>query len=259
MQSSGGVLPSTGIRARPVEMLQSGPAAGVIAAMRVAERLHHPDLITLDMGGTSTDVCLVAGGIAEISAEREVGRAAGGARRASTSPTSARVAAASPGSTAAACSGRPAQCRGASRSRLLWLRRHRAAVTDALVQLGWLRPAHFLGGRMPLYPERSTASLEPTATSLGQDATTFARVDDRHCRRQHHTGRCVWSRSNAATIRSRYALYAYGGMGPMVGALVADEMRIERVVVPPHPGLFSALGLLVADLGAPTGRRASRR
>ena len=45
-----------------------------------------------------------------------------------------------------------------------------------------------------------------------------------------------------------YALYAYGGMGPLVGALVAEEMRVDRVVVPPHPGLFSALGLLVADL-----------
>ncbi len=247
MQSSGGVLPSTGIRDRPVEMLQSGPAAGVIAAMRVAERLHHPDLITLDMGGTSTDVCLVRGGVAEISAEREldglpvglpsidianVGAGGGSIAwidRGGMLQVGPHSAGARPG---------PA-CYGFGGTD--------AAVTDALVQLGWLRPAHFLGGRMPLYPERSTASLEPTATSLGQDTTTFA---------ESMMAIAVANITRAVRLVSvqrghdpkQYALYAYGGMGPMVGALVADEMRIERVVVPPHPGLFSALGLLVADL-----------
>src|SRR5215211_1724195 len=73
MQSSGGVLPSAGTRARPVEMLQSGPAAGVIAAIRIAEQHADPNLITLDMGGTSTDVCLVRDGIAEVNSEREIG------------------------------------------------------------------------------------------------------------------------------------------------------------------------------------------
>ncbi len=247
MQSSGGVLPSAGIRARPVEMLQSGPAAGVIAAVRVAERLDDPDLITLDMGGTSTDVCLVRGGVAEVSAEREldglpvglpsidianVGAGGGSLAwidRGGMLQVGPRSAGARPG---------PA-CYGYGGTD--------AAVTDALVHLGWMRPAHFLGGRMPLYPERSAAALEPLATSLHQQSDDFA---------GSVIAIAVANITRAVRLVSvqrghdpkRYALYAYGGMGPMVGALVAGEMGIRRVVVPPHPGLFSALGLLVADL-----------
>ncbi len=247
MQSSGGVLPSAGIRARPVEMLQSGPAAGVIAAMRVAERLDDQDLITLDMGGTSTDVCLVRGGVAEISAERELDGlpvglpsidianvGAGGGSLAWRDPggmlrVGPRSAGARPG---------PA-CYGFGGAE--------PAVTDALVQLGWLRPAHFLGGRMPLYPERASDALTPLATSLKQDAESFA---------ESMIAIAVANITRAVRLVSvqrghdpkQYALYGYGGMGPMVGTLVADELGTGRVVVPPHPGLFSALGLLVADL-----------
>jgi N-methylhydantoinase A len=247
MQSSGGVLPSAGIRARPVELLQSGPAAGVIAAVRVAERLGDPDLITLDMGGTSTDVCLIRGGTPEISAEREldglpvglpsidianVGAGGGSLAwidRGGMLRVGPQSAGARPG---------PA-CYGFGGTE--------PAVTDALVQLGRLRPAHFLGGRMPLYPERSTEAIAPVAAAVGQDSDAFA---------LSMVAIAVANITDAVRLVSvrrghdpkRYALYAYGGMGPMVGALVADELGIRRVVVPPQPGLFSALGLLVADL-----------
>jgi N-methylhydantoinase A len=247
MQSSGGVLPSAGIRSRPVEMLQSGPAAGVIAAIRIAERLGDPDVITLDMGGTSTDVCLVRDGVAEVNAEREVGglpvgipsldlanvgagggsiawRDRGGMLRVGPQSAGAR-----PGP---ACYGHGGT---------------EPAITDAVVHLGWLRPHRFLGGRMPLVPDRAEAALCPLAAALGEPVTEAAQaIVDVGVAHINGAVRLV-SIQRGHDPRS-YALYAYGGMGPLVGALVAEEMGIARVVVPPHPGLFSALGLLVADL-----------
>ncbi|RIK39384.1 MAG: hypothetical protein DCC58_15340 [Chloroflexi bacterium] len=247
MQSSGGVLPSAGIRSRPVEMLQSGPAAGVIAAVRVAELLGDSDLITLDIGGTSTDVCLVRDGVAEVSAERQldglpvgipsvdianVGAGGGSLAwldRGGMLQVGPQSAGARPG---------PA-CYGFGGDQ--------PAVTDAVVQLGWLRPAHFLGGRMPLHPERAAAALAPLARALGQDSTQAAQaMVDIAVANINRAVRLV-SVQRGHDPRG-YALYAFGGMGALVGALVADELRIRRVVVPPHPGLFSALGLLVADL-----------
>lgn len=247
MQSSGGILPSSGIRARPVEMLNSGPAAGVIAAIRVAERLGDPDLITLDMGGTSTDVCLVRDGTAEVTSERaldglpvgmpsvdiaNVGAGGGSIAwidRGGMLQVGPQSAGARPGP---ACYGHGGE---------------QPATTDAVLHLGWIRPRRFLGGRMPLYPERSTAALASLASSLKQPVESIAQaiVDIGVA----HINRAVRLVSMQRGHDPRgYALYAYGGMGPMVGALVAEEMRIRRVVVPPYPGLFSALGLLVADL-----------
>jgi N-methylhydantoinase A len=247
MQSSGGVLPSAGIRARPVEMLQSGPAAGVIAAIRVAERRADRDLITLDMGGTSTDVCLVRDGIAEVSAEREIGGlpvgipsidianvgAGGGSIARLDEGGMLRV---GPGSAGA----RPGPaCYGHGGAE--------PTVTDAVVHLGWLRPHRFLGGRMPLFPDRAEAVLLPLAGALGLPVAVAAQaIVDVGVAHINGAVRLV-SVQRGHDPRS-HALYAYGGMGPLVGALVAEEMGIRRVVVPPHPGLFSALGLLVADL-----------
>ncbi|HKG27151.1 MAG TPA: hydantoinase/oxoprolinase family protein [Thermomicrobiales bacterium] len=247
MQSSGGVLPSAGTRARPVEMLQSGPAAGVIAAIRIAERRGDPDLITLDMGGTSTDVCLVRDGVAEVNAEREIGGlpvgipsidianvgAGGGSIAWQDEGGMLRVGPRSAG----ARPGPASYGHGGTEP----------AITDAVVKLGWLRPHRFLGGRMALLPDRAEAVLRPLAGALGQPLTTAAQaIVDVGVAHINGAVRLV-STQRGHDPRS-YALYAYGGMGPLVGALVAEEMGIRRVVVPPHPGLFSALGLLVADL-----------
>jgi N-methylhydantoinase A len=238
MQSSGGVLPSAGIRSRPVEMLQSGPAAGVIASIRIAERLGDPDLITLDMGGTSTDVCLVRDGVAEVNAEREIGGlpvgipsidlanvgAGGGSIAWQDSGGMLRVGPRSAGAhPGPACYGHGGE---------------EPTITDAVVHLGWLRPHRFLGGRMPLFPDRAEAVVRPLAAAQAIVDVGVA----------HINGAVRLVSIQRGHDPRTYALYAFGGMGPLVGALVAEEMGITRVVVPPHPGLFSALGLLVADL-----------
>jgi N-methylhydantoinase A len=240
MQSSGGLLPPSGVARRPLEMLESGPAAGVTAALSVARALGDEDAITLDMGGTSTDVCLISGGRADQSNERRLdglplgvpgldivnvgagGGSLGWVDAGGMLQVGPQSAGADPGP---ACYGRGGT---------------EPALTDALVALGWLRPEAFLGGTMPLDERAAHAAL----AALGEDA---ARAMIRIA--VAHIARAV---SQVSVQRGRdprsYALYAFGGMGPVVAALVAEELRIGRVVVPPHPGLFSALGLLLADL-----------
>ena len=247
MQSSGGVLPSQGARERGVEMLNSGPAAGVIAAERISGLLGDSDIITLDVGGTSADVCLIAGGTPEVTSEREVdglpvglpsvdianvgagGGSIGWIDQGGMLQVGPQSAGAMPGP---ACYGHGGED---------------PAITDALVHLGWIRPHRFLGGRMTLLPDRADAALERLAGPLGQklSETAQAMIDISVA----HVSRCVRLVSvQRGHDPKGYVLYGYGGVGPMVGALVASEIKVRRVVVPPHPGLFSALGLLVADL-----------
>jgi N-methylhydantoinase A len=247
MQSSGGVLPSSGSRDRGVDMLNSGPAAGVIGAVRVAEVIGDRDVITLDVGGTSADICLIAGGNPGVTAETEVGGlpvglpsidianigAGGGSLgwidAGAMLQVGPRSAGARPGP---ACYGHGGTA---------------PTITDALVRLGWIRPHRFLGGRMTLQPERADEALASLAKPLGQsaDALAQAMVEIGAA----HIGQGIRLVSvQRGHDPKHYALYGYGGMGPMIGALAAGELNIRRVVIPPFPGLFSALGLLVADL-----------
>ena len=247
MQSTGGVVPSSAARTRAVDMLQSGPAAGVIAATRVGSQLGDRNIITLDMGGTSTDVALITDGAAAVATEKEVdglpvgvpsvdianvgagGGSIGWIDAGGMLHVGPRSAGARPGP---ACYGHGGV---------------EPAVTDALVLLGWVRPQSFLGGRMKLYPERAEKAISGLAEQLNQTVRSAAQgmIDIAVA----HTNRCVRLVSVQRGYDPRdYVIYAYGGMGPVVGALVAQEMKIDRVVIPPHPGLFSALGLLMSDL-----------
>ncbi|MGV0910350.1 hydantoinase/oxoprolinase family protein [Martelella sp. FOR1707] len=247
MQSSGGVLPSTGSHARGVEMLNSGPAAGVIGAVSMAGAIGDKDVITLDVGGTSADICLIAGGAPGITSETEVdglpvglpsidianigagGGSLGHIDAGGMLQVGPRSAGARPGP---ACYGHGGEV---------------PALTDALVELGWIRPERFLGGRMPLYPERATAALQTLAVGEGETAASMAQAMVDIGVAHVSQGIRLVSVQRGHDPKG-YAIYAYGGMGPMIGALAATELKVNRVVVPPYPGLFSALGLLVADL-----------
>lgn len=246
MQSSGGILPAAGLGERGVEMLNSGPTAGVIAATRVAERLGDSRVLTLDIGGTSADVCLIAGGQPEVRAETAVAGlpvgmptvdianvGAGGGSitwldRGGMLQVGPQSAGAFPGP---ACYGRGGDA---------------PTVTDALVQLGWIRPDAFLGGRMPLQAAAAEQALSGLGGNLGLDAAETAEAIVAIGTANVSRGIRLVSVQRGHDPK-RHALYAYGGMGPMIAALAAEELGIARLVVPPHPGLFSALGLLVAD------------
>ena len=243
MQSSGGVLPGGGGLDRGVHMINSGPAAGVIGAVRLAKIVGDADVITLDVGGTSSDISLIRDGALSVTAETEVeglpvglpsidivnigagGGSLGFFDAGGMLQVGPRSAGARPGP---ACYGHGGE---------------EPAITDALVELGWVRPKRFLGGKMSLYPERATEALG----KLGEDvaASAQAMIDIASA----HIGRGIRLVSvQRGHDAKRFALYGYGGMGPMLSALAADDLKIDRVVVPPFPGLFSAVGLLVSDL-----------
>ena len=246
MQSNGGLLPAAAMTTRPAQMLNSGPAAGVIGAVAVAAELGEHDVITLDTGGTSTDVCLVTAGAPGVTSARMVDglpvhvestdivsvgagggsiawRDAGGLLR--VGPHSAG---ADPGP---ACYGRGGG---------------EPTVTDALVLLGWLRPQQFLGGRMPLDVEASRAAVANLAAQLELTVDETAEGIVRIAVANMNEAMRLVSISRGHDPRD-YTLFAFGGSGGLHAAFVADELGISRIVVPANAGIFSAYGLLVAD------------
>ncbi len=246
MQSNGGRLPVAGMSRNAITSLFSGPAAGVMGAVRQAGLSGHGDLITLDMGGTSTDVCLVAGGKPNLSGETEVDglpirtpvldivtvgagggsicwRDDGGMLR--VGPESAG---ADPGP---ACYGRGGT---------------RPAITDAHMLRGTIRAEAFLGGKMNVNGAASSSVFkllsEQFDLSLEQMADSAVRVADANI---------VGAIQLVSTERGRdprdYVLVPFGGAGPLHAARVAEELGITTILVPPNAGVLSAYGLLASD------------
>jgi N-methylhydantoinase A len=245
MQSNGGILPADAAARLAIRTLLSGPAAGVIGASAIARRSGLHDVITIDMGGTSTDVALLRDGRPVITNESKIDRlplrvpmidittvGAGGGSIAwidsggllDVGPASAG---ADPGP---ACYGRGGTA---------------PTVTDANVVLGLLRPEHFLGGEMPLFPElarEAVASLD-LGVGLTEAAAQIARVVDANM-----TQAIRIVSTERGIDPADYTLVPYGGAGPLHACRLAEELGMSRVLVPPFPGLVSAWGLLVADL-----------
>ncbi len=245
MQSNGGMVPARAAASAPLSMLRSGPAAGVAGAIAVAENAGIRSIVTMDMGGTSTDVAVVHDGRPELTTEvvadglpvrvpmvdiTAVG-AGGGSIVAVDSggllTVGPRSAGADPGPV---CYGRG----GAQ-----------PTVTDANVVRGLLRPDTFLGGRHTLHTSAARASLQPlaarlrrTVEQLAEDVYLLASVAMAGAIR-------VTTTERGHDIES-YTLVAYGGAGPLHAATVADDLGLSRVIVPPHAGLASAYGLLTA-------------
>ncbi len=244
MHSGGGTMEPAEARLIPARTLMSGPAGGVVATAKLASLAGHPRAVALDMGGTSTDVSLVDGGIS-LSAEGSVAGypvrfpmidihsiGAGGGSLAKVD----RGGALKVGPESAGAHPGPA-CYGIGRL---------PTVTDAHVVLGRLREEYFLGGRMRLFPGRSLEAMRDLGRNLGCSA------------REAAAGvLSVVLNNMARAVRlmtvdrghdpSLFTLVAYGGAGPMHGCELAELLGIRRVLVPPWPGAFSACGLLLAD------------
>jgi N-methylhydantoinase A len=248
MRSNGGVMTARSAGELPAHTLFSGPASGVIGAAWVAAQAGWPRVITLDMGGTSADVSVVDGGPA-YSTDAMVGEfpvimpsidissigAGGGSIARVDSAGLLKVGPTSAGSDPGpACYGRGGT---------------QPTVTDAYITLGILHPERFLGGDLPLDPDRAHAALDALGGRLGID---------RH--------EAAWAVLEVATANMyaqltpllakhgvdprEYAILPYGGAGPTHTFLLVREVGIPRVVVPALPGALCALGCLVADLRA---------
>ena len=249
MQSNGGVIGTKQAAGRPVRLVLSGPAGGVVGAFRLAGTAlgeKAPKILTLDMGGTSTDVALCPGEIPH-TAESDIASlplrlpsvdihtvGAGGGSIAHADV--AGVLHVGP-SSAGAVPGPACYGRGGSAP----------AVTDANVTLGRILPDRFLGGDFVLDPDAAQHAVEKLGRPLGLSL--------------HETALGIVRIANASMERALrrvsvergydpkdYVLVPFGGAGPLHACELADALSIRRILLPPQPGVLSALGLLMADI-----------
>jgi N-methylhydantoinase A len=246
MQSNGGRLPADGMRRNAVTALLSGPAAGVVGAMRQAERSGFQNLITLDIGGTSTDVCLVTDGKPQLTTEFEIDAlpvrtpvldintvgAGGGSIIWIDEGGMLRVgpqsAGADPGPV---CYGRGGE---------------RPTITDAHVVRGTIRPQAFLGGRMMLDAQAAHGALAPIGKRLGLNVDEVADSAIRVANANIVRAIQLISTQRGKDPRD-YAMVAFGGAGPLHATQVAADLGVRTIVVPPNAGVISAFGLIASD------------
>ena len=242
MQSSGGILTAESARARPLQTLLSGPVGGAIACSELSRQTGRPNLIGIDMGGTSFDVSLIVAGQPDVSAEASLEGlpmlmsvvnihtvGAGGGSVAWAEAGGLRVGPRSAGARPGpACYGRGGT---------------EATVTDANLVLGRIDPLAFAGGQMTLDPDLAATAISGVAEQFGLSAITMAE------------GICDVANSKMAqAIRTitvsrgieprNSALVAFGGAGPMHAVFLARELGISETIVPRLPGAFSAWGML---------------
>jgi N-methylhydantoinase A len=250
MQSNGGVVPVDIAQTNPARMFLSGPAAGVTGAAFVARRLGRGDLLTIDIGGTSCDACILVEGrpqntqhgfaeyridglpislnMIDIATLGAGGGSIAWIDEAGILQVGPRSAGASPGP---ACYGRGGEA---------------FTVSDALLLLGMIDADGFVGGRMRLDRGAAQRAAEPLAAHLGMDAFGLSEAVRRII--VANIARAL----RLVTVQRGYdprafSLFVYGGAGPSFAAAIAEEMGIRTVIVPSAPGVFSAFGLSVSD------------
>jgi N-methylhydantoinase A len=261
MQSAGGLTPEEDARLRPVYVLESGPAAGVLAASQLARQCGIANVITFDMGGTTAKASLIENGRWNYSPEYEVGaslsagnRLVGGAGDLIRAPT-IDIAEVGAGGGSLAFLDRAGglrvgpQSAGAVPGPACYGRGGaQATLTDANVALGYIRPGELADGQVTIDVEAARRVIhDQIARPLGMSVEAAA--DGIHRIANARTMRALRA---VSTERGRdpreFVLLAFGGSGPIHAAGLAAELQSPRVIVPPLPGLFSALGLLVSGV-----------
>jgi N-methylhydantoinase A len=261
MQSNGGVMTATAAASRPATIVESGPAAGVIAGARIAARAGLANVISFDMGGTTAKAAIIENGMPAKTSEYEVGAGinlssklvkgggyaiklpfidvseigAGGGSivgvdSAGTLKVGPRSAGAMPGPACYDLGGVD------------------ATFTDAMVTLGYLNPTHLVGGRMRIHVDRAQRAIDERVAA----PLHLSRLDAAHGVLTLAVANMTRAVKAVSTYRGRdprdFALIAFGGNGPVVAAMIARALDMKRVLIPPVPGVFSALGLVFSDV-----------
>ena len=261
MQSNGGILYADAVLRKPAAIVESGPAAGVIGAARIAPLSGYPNIISLDMGGTTAKASMVEDGAVVKTSDFEVGAginlssklAMGGGHALKLPVIDVSEIGAGGGSIVAVDRhGRlqvGPESAGAVPGPVCYdIGGERATLTDALVALGYLNPDYLVGGEMRLNAEKARqALLEQVARPLGRGLLEAAHGV------QVVAGATMMRAVKAvSTYRGRdprdFDLFAFGGSGPVLATEVARQLGMRRVIVPPNPGLFSAIGLLLSNI-----------
>lgn len=253
MRSSGGLMPIAEAASLPAAILLSGPAAGVVAAAAMGDALSRKRLVSFDMGGTSTDVCRIEGGRPEVLYERAVAGypcrmpsvaihtvgAGGGSVAWIDEGGSLRVGPRSSGAMPGpACYGHGGT---------------EAAVTDANVGLGRIDPEGTLAGSLPIRSELAIGALAAVGSALGLSVADTALGVITVVEEIMAGAIRTVSIEQGADPREG-ALIAFGGAGGLHATALARRLDMAGVVVPPHAGIFSALGLLLSPPRADASR-----
>lgn len=260
MQSNGGIMSAGAAETMPAQIVESGPAAGVVGVYHAAQRAGLKNVISFDMGGTTAKASMIEGGNRSLTTEYEVG---GGISLSSRLIKGRGYALKLPVIDIAEV--------GAGGGSIVWIDRGGAlkvgprsagavpgpacyatggddpTVTDANVVLGYVNPEALAGGSVPIYPERARQALKDRiASPLGLSVADAALGT-------HAVANNTMIRALKAvsTYRGRdprdFDLYAFGGNGGIHGPGIARLLGMKRVIVPPSPGVFSAVGLLEAE------------
>jgi N-methylhydantoinase A/oxoprolinase/acetone carboxylase beta subunit len=249
IKSNGGIMSAASARSKPLEMVRSGPAGGVASALRFSRELGLPNLITVDIGGTTADVAVVTDGRATYTQQaniewdiplrvamadvRSVGAGGGSiatldaARRLKVGPESAR---ANPGPV---CYGRGGTV---------------PTVTDAAIVARHLDPAHFLGGRMSIDAHAAEQAIRVHVAGP-LDMTS----EEAACGVLRLAGVRMAQLINEMTVQvgldpRDYVLVGFGGAGPLFLSALVEEIEAEKGIVPLYPSVWSAFGGLYADI-----------
>ncbi len=246
MQSSGGILTVDTAIKHPVQTLLSGPVGGVIGGTALAEATGRPNLICVDMGGTSFDMSLIRGGRPTVTSQtyleglpllmaiQEIHTiGAGGGSIARVEAGGLRV-----GPQSAGADPGPA-CYGKGGAE--------PTVTDANLLLKRIGPSSLLGGRITLYEEPAREAVRKVASQLDMEDLKLAEGILAVINGRMADGIRTITVSRGIDPRD-YTLVAFGGAGPMHAVWLAEELDIREIIVPNSPGAFSALGMLQADL-----------
>jgi N-methylhydantoinase A len=247
LQSNGGLVGASAAAELPVALLESGPAGGLAACVKIGEAVGEPNLVMLDVGGTSTDIAVIHANKPRLMVQtqldgyaircpmadiRSIG-AGGGSLIQVTSGGGLRVGPQSAGAVPGpVCYGQGGTV---------------PAMTDAIAALGILGPATLLGGEMTISHDAAIKSMDSPARALDMDVMELAAGAFR-----------IMNANIAASVRIAlvergldprdFAIIALGGAGPVHAGSVARELGIPRIVIPPHPGITSALGAGTTDL-----------
>ncbi|UCB46021.1 MAG: hydantoinase/oxoprolinase family protein [Spirochaetota bacterium] len=247
MQSNGGIMTSDIAREMPIAMVESGPSAGAIGGAQLAKMIGYENVITYDMGGTTAKSAIITGGLPETTEQylvegrpillpvvdmREIG--AGGGSIAWIDEAGALHVG--------------PQSSGAEPGPACYMRGGKEpTVTDANLELAILDPEYFLGGKMEISPKLGREAVKKIADyyklSIDEAALGITKIVNIN----------MSGLLNSMTVKRgydprEYALVAFGGAGPIHAAAIARELRIPTIIVPPFPGVFSAWGMLMADM-----------
>ena len=251
MQSNGGNATFEAARHAPINLVESGPVAGVIGAAVVGELLGERNTISLDIGGTTAKTSLIEGGAPKITTEYKIQWSKHFAGYPVLVPTVDIVEIGAGGGSiawidnAGALRVGPVSA-GADPGPACYGRGTAPTVTDANLVAGRINPAYFLGGEIPLSVEKARAALGPVGAAFDVDVEQAAmgviRLADAS----------MVSALELVSVRRGYdprdfALVAFGGGGGMHAAALMRELRVRKVIIPANPGVFSAWGMLMAD------------